>query len=84
MTAPEQPPLSYAQLDRGLTAWGVAIPYDDGIFAVVAHKSRQAAEEAATGADELDDEPWDDAPLVYYNPDRGWVFAATGHSCRTL
>lgn len=79
-------PLAFDQLDPKVTVWGVATPFDEGIYMVVAEKSAQDAVIAAgpvasyepPGAVTLDEQ------LVYHHPDRGWVFAATDKNCRTI
>jgi hypothetical protein len=84
--AAESDPLAFNRLDPSITVWGVASPFDEGIFAVVAMKTAQDAVIAAgliasyepPGTVTLDEQ------LVYHHPDRGWVFAATGDTCRTL
>ena len=84
--AAESDPLAFNHLDPAITVWGVAAPFDEGIYAVVAQKSAQDAVIAAglvasyepPGAITLDEQ------LVYHHPDRGWVFAGTGENCRTI
>jgi hypothetical protein len=86
MTAPAEKPLDFTRLDLGLTVWGIAAPFDEGIYMVTAQKSAQDAVIAAglvasyepPGTVTLDEQ------LVYHHPDRGWVFAGTGENCRTL
>lgn len=86
MTTAAEQPLDFGQLDPKITVWGVASPFDEGIYMVSAEKSAQDAVVTAgliatyepPGTVTLNEQ------LVYHHPDRGWVFAATGENCRTL
>lgn len=85
MTTPTEP-LSFNKLDANVTVWGVAALFDLGIFAVVAERSREDAVIAAglAASYEPDDAPSIADQLVYHHPDHGWVYASTGHRCRTI
>lgn len=85
MTAPtEKPPLMFAELDRSLLVWGVAILFDIGIYQVIAYRDAIEAARAA-GATNVyavaDDEV---ATVVYHHPDLGWTCQETGNTFRTL
>jgi len=81
MTAP---PLTFAQLDPDLLVWGVAIYFDEGVYQVIAHPSRQDARIAAGETNACAVEEADIAVVVYCHPDHGWTCPATGHSFRTI
>lgn len=82
MTAAEQAPLLNKQLDMSLIVWGAAIPFDGGIYAVIAEKSCRTAKQSVAATNEVESESV--AHLVFHHPDRGWVFASNNEDCRTL
>lgn len=80
--------MNYSDLDPDLMAWGVATEVA-GSLQVQACRSQSDAGKAAKSAPKLTTDGKhpvtgahhtvsDVFPLVYYNPDDGWTFAAIG------